>query len=163
MLSAPGDDQEAGLVRIGEFARLSGTSPRTLRYYESLGLLRPAARSPGRFRYYRVRDVHRLRMIQSLQELGLGLDQMGELLSARPEDLPREEFIERVRNALLREQELLAARTRQLAERRRKVERALAKLHDCTDCELIPCRENNFCDPCPVDGKPLPADLGGLF
>ena len=59
------------LIKIGEFARRAGTNLRTLRYYEEIGLLGPAHRSSGGFRYYRPTDVHRLRMVHTLQELRL--------------------------------------------------------------------------------------------
>ena len=57
------------LIKIGDFAELAGTNLRTLRYYEEIGLLAPAARSAGGFRYYRREDLDRLRMVASLQDL----------------------------------------------------------------------------------------------
>ncbi|MEK7861774.1 MAG: MerR family transcriptional regulator, partial [Chloroflexota bacterium] len=53
---------------------------KSLQLYEELGLLTPAARSGGGFRYYRHCDLNRLNMIRSLQELGLHLDRIRELL-----------------------------------------------------------------------------------
>lgn len=67
----------ATLYRIGEAAELVGTSARTLRYYEELGLLRPASHSAGGARRYTEEDVARLRRIRELQEL-LGFD-LGEI------------------------------------------------------------------------------------
>jgi hypothetical protein len=45
--------QARKLLKIGAFAELAGTNLRTLCYYEEVGLLQPAARSSGGFRYYR--------------------------------------------------------------------------------------------------------------
>ena len=59
------------LLKIGDFAKLAGTNLRTLRYYEEIGLLQPASRSTGGFRYYRSEDLDRLRMVTSLKGLGL--------------------------------------------------------------------------------------------
>ena len=40
------------LLRVGEAARRLGVSPRTIKYYEELGLVQPEARAAGRFRLY---------------------------------------------------------------------------------------------------------------
>ena len=50
--------QEPKLHKIGVFAKMAGTNLRTLRYYEEVGLLQPAARSNGGFRYYRDSDLN---------------------------------------------------------------------------------------------------------
>jgi DNA-binding transcriptional MerR regulator len=73
----------AGL-RIGEVAQVVGTTPRTIRYYEEIGLLPPAAeREAGRHRLYSERDVERLRDALRLKELlGVSLDELKELLEA---------------------------------------------------------------------------------
>jgi DNA-binding transcriptional MerR regulator len=67
----------ARLFRIGEVAERAGVSPRTLRYYEELGLLAPAEYSAGGARRYSEDDVARLLRIRELQEL-LGFD-LGEI------------------------------------------------------------------------------------
>jgi DNA-binding transcriptional MerR regulator len=71
-------------LRIGEVARRVGTTPRTIRYYEELGLL-PAGkgRASGKHRLYGERDVERLRDALRLKELlGVSLDELRELLEA---------------------------------------------------------------------------------
>jgi MerR family transcriptional regulator, repressor of the yfmOP operon len=72
-------------LRIGEVARRVGTTPRTIRYYEEIGLL-PAGgeRQAGRHRLYGERDVQRLRDALRLKELlGVSLDELKELLEAQ--------------------------------------------------------------------------------
>lgn len=70
-----------GLLRIGEAAEQAGVSPRTLRYYEELGLLHPARYSTGGARRYAEEDVERLRRIRELQELlGFDLGEIGDIL-----------------------------------------------------------------------------------
>ena len=68
-------------LRIGEVAQLTGTTPRTIRYYEELGLLAPASdRSPGAHRVYEEADVERLRDVLRLRRvLGLSLDELKDL------------------------------------------------------------------------------------
>jgi MerR family transcriptional regulator, repressor of the yfmOP operon len=71
-------------LRIGEVAELTGTTPRTIRYYEEIGLLPGAADRPqGQHRCYTGADVERLREIVRLKELlGLTLEQLSQLLHA---------------------------------------------------------------------------------
>jgi DNA-binding transcriptional MerR regulator len=68
-------------LRIGEVADLTGTTPRTIRYYEELGLLAPTAdREPGAHRVYDESDVERLREVLRLRRvLGLSLEELSEL------------------------------------------------------------------------------------
>ncbi len=71
------------LLRIGEAAAQAGTSSRTLRYYEELGLLHPAGYSDGGARRYTEVDVTRLRRIRELQELlGFDLGEIGDILGS---------------------------------------------------------------------------------
>ena len=70
-------------LRIGEVAELTGTTPRTIRYYEEIGLLAGAERPSGKHRCYSEGDVERLREIVRLKELlGLSLEQLSQLLEA---------------------------------------------------------------------------------
>jgi len=68
-------------LRIGEVAELTGTTPRTIRYYEELGLLAPGAGRPaGAHRAYDEADVERLRELLRLRRvLGLSLEELSEL------------------------------------------------------------------------------------
>jgi DNA-binding transcriptional MerR regulator len=70
-------------LRIGEVAELTGTTPRTIRYYEEIGLLTGAERAHRKHRCYSEADVERLREIVRLRDLlGLSLDQLSQLLEA---------------------------------------------------------------------------------
>jgi DNA-binding transcriptional MerR regulator len=71
-------------LRIGEVAELTGTTPRTIRYYEEIGLLPGASdREQGKHRCYTQADVDRVREIIRLRDLlGLSLEQLSQLLDA---------------------------------------------------------------------------------
>jgi DNA-binding transcriptional MerR regulator len=71
-------------LRIGEVAELTGVTPRTIRYYEEIGLLPgPGDRAQGKHRWYSEADVERVREIIRLRDLlGLSLDQLAVLLEA---------------------------------------------------------------------------------
>jgi MerR family transcriptional regulator, repressor of the yfmOP operon len=71
-------------LRIGEVARLTGTTTRTIRYYEEIGLL-PAAtkRQAGSHRTFAESDVERLQELLRLKDLlGVSLEDLSELVSA---------------------------------------------------------------------------------
>jgi len=71
-------------LRIGEVAELTGSTPRTIRYYEEIGLLPEAAdRVSGKRRLYTEADVDRLRELIRLRELlNLSLDELKQLVES---------------------------------------------------------------------------------
>lgn len=81
------DQQQRGgqvALRIGDVARLVGTTPRTIRYYEEIGLLPvESPRSSGQHRLYTEVEVERLREVMRLKELlGVSLEELKTLLAA---------------------------------------------------------------------------------
>jgi DNA-binding transcriptional MerR regulator len=69
-----------GILRIGDLARRTGTTAPTIRYYEQIGLLRPAARS-GAQRTYDNEDVRRLSFIRRCRDFDFPIDDIRALLS----------------------------------------------------------------------------------
>ena len=70
------------MFRIGEFAQIAQVSGRQLRFYDQLGLLRPAhTDAQTGYRYYSIRQLPKLNSILALKELGLSLEQIGPLLA----------------------------------------------------------------------------------
>jgi DNA-binding transcriptional MerR regulator len=69
------------VFRIGEFSQIARVSGRLLRYYDSIGLLRPQRIDPETgYRYYSAGQLERLNRILALKELGLSLDQVARML-----------------------------------------------------------------------------------
>ncbi len=68
-------------MNIGEAAKASGVTAKMIRYYESTGLLRPAARRDNGYRDYGAIDVHELRFIRRARGLGFDMAEIAELLS----------------------------------------------------------------------------------
>jgi len=151
------------LLKIGAFAKLADTNLRTLRYYEEVGLLKPAARSKGGFRYYRNADLNRIALIRNLQEMGLTLDEVGDLIKDREVHGERAELMSRVQETLRANGELLSSRMEQIQGQIDQVEAARMKLAECEQCEVVPGPHNNHCEPCEKTGKCLPELLSGLF
>ncbi|CAM3842358.1 DNA-binding transcriptional MerR regulator [Kerstersia gyiorum] len=74
------------LLQIGELAQRAGVSHRTIHYYERIGLLRPAEREGVGYRYYDEQAVQRLEKIAALKNLGLSLDEIGQVIELYFED-----------------------------------------------------------------------------
>ncbi len=72
-------EPEEETIRIGDLARRTGLTVRTLRYYEEFGLLESVKRVEGGVRVYTKEDERRLRFVQRLKVLGLTLQEMLEL------------------------------------------------------------------------------------
>jgi len=69
-----------GHLAIGKLGRLTDTKVETIRYYESIGLLAPPARTAGNYRAYGPGHLNRLSFIRRSRDLGFSLDQVRELL-----------------------------------------------------------------------------------
>jgi MerR family transcriptional regulator, repressor of the yfmOP operon len=109
-------------LRIGELAELTGTTPRTIRYYEEIGLL-PASeeREQGKRRLYADSDVERLQELIRLRDLlNLSLDELSQLVAA-----------EAARAEIRRE----FAETEDADTRRELLEQAME--HICTQLQLV--------------------------
>ncbi|HEY6397939.1 MAG TPA: MerR family transcriptional regulator [Solirubrobacteraceae bacterium] len=116
-------------LRIGEVAELTGTTPRTIRYYEEIGLLPGSSeRLQGEHRCFTESDVERVREILRLRDLlGLSLDQLSTLLEA-----------ETARAELRREY----AETEDPVERQRILDQALGHIE--TQLELVRARRGEL-------------------
>ncbi|GAA2095125.1 MULTISPECIES: MerR family transcriptional regulator [Brevibacterium] len=68
-------------MHIGEMAERSGLSSRTLRHYESIGLIPPTGRTEGGYRLYSEDDLRRLMTIRRMKALSFSTAEMGELLT----------------------------------------------------------------------------------
>lgn len=71
--SPDGVEDEIELLQVGDLARITGKTVRAIHLYEELGLLKPHARSKGRYRLFSRDSVTRVRWIGKLQSLGLSL------------------------------------------------------------------------------------------
>jgi MerR family transcriptional regulator, repressor of the yfmOP operon len=124
-------------LRIGEVAELTGTTPRTIRYWEELGLLNPGSeREEGKHRTYTDADVQRVSEIVRLRNLlGLSLEQLSTLLEAESarahlrqelqsthSPAERRRIFEQLLGHISRQRELVQGRQRELDELARELE-----------------------------------------
>jgi len=70
-------------MKILEFAQLTGLSTKTIRYYESIGILSAPRRAPNGYREYSEQDLERARFVAGIRSLDLSLDEIEEILAMR--------------------------------------------------------------------------------
>jgi len=122
------------LLRIHEVGAALGLTTRTLRYYEELGLLKPAARSEGDYRLYDEDDLERLRFIKGLRDdAGFSLAEIGQLLEddearARNRDRFRTTQDPAERRAII--DDALARVERQVSSLRSKMDRLAGMIEE---------------------------------
>ncbi len=137
--------------RIGELARKCKVTVRTIRYYESLGLLKTNHRSDGGQRYYTDADVVYLNRIAELKALDFTLSEIRTIILMGSEDATGEKR----RNELLRQyrSKLSEALERQAAIERRVTDlswhiQQLETNDDFQQCPGLMCKSCTFKDRC---------------
>ncbi|TQS44088.1 MerR family transcriptional regulator [Cryptosporangium phraense] len=102
-------------MRIGELASLVGVTTRAVRHYHRIGLLAEPVRQPNGYREYSLRDAVELARIRRLSELGLSLDEVGDVLA---EDAGRDlvDVLEELDADLARQEEAIRQRRARLAQ-----------------------------------------------
>jgi DNA-binding transcriptional MerR regulator len=139
------------LMQIGDLARETGKTVRAIHLYEELGLLRPAARSKGRFRLYGRESLVRIRWIGRLQDMGFSLGDI--------QTVVREwERLESAPGAMRRMREVYARKVEETREQMRRLEALEHELHaslkyldTCDVCD--PQRLLSACECCDLHDK----------
>lgn len=125
-------------MTIGRLGRQLGVNPRTIRYYERVGLLPAPERTGAGYRLYGPADAERLRFIKSAQRLGLSLGEIGEVLAFRERGQQPCRYVASVVDQRLGE---VNRRLREL----RTFKRELTELRDRMRAEGSADREGPYC------------------
>ncbi|MBI9094825.1 MAG: MerR family transcriptional regulator [Sphaerochaeta sp.] len=134
--------------RIGELARKAGVTARTVRYYESLGLLKTQDRQEGGQRYYTDEDLVYLNRILQLKRYGLCLDEIAEIIRLGNEDTTgqkrRLELLKQYRKLLSRELQHLKDVKALIEDLSWHVEQLESVDHDFQQCPGTACERCEF-------------------
>lgn len=122
-------------LSTGDLARRTGTTLRTVRFYEEAGLLEPSAVGKGGRRLYTEGDLARLALIADLRELDLSLDEIRELLQVRAGCGTAPELAERFGGILQEQLDRTRKRLQALNRLRDEFSAALRTLGFCKACE----------------------------
>lgn len=68
-------------MNIGEAARASGVTPKMIRYYDEIGLIKPAGRTGSNYRAYAEKEINELRFVKRARSLGFSMAEITQLLS----------------------------------------------------------------------------------
>lgn len=145
-----GNDRGTGgrLMRIGDLAKKAGTTMRTIRYYEQLGLIAPVARTKGGFRLYQEDEVRKLRVIKNLQHLDTPLAQVKEFFDERQHGRIASEVAPGIASLLQRQLEEMDGRIAQYQAMQASLRETIEILQCCSECSLEP--GPDVCSRCPV-------------
>ena len=116
------------MMRIGELARKTGLNPKTIRYYEGIGLLPPAPRTPSGYREYVTEDLERLEFIRSAQVLGIALQEIREVLAFRDRGAYPCPYVLTLIDTKMKEIESRITGLRMLADHLRWLQKAAASI-----------------------------------
>lgn len=125
-------------LTIGRLAKRLSLNPRTIRFYEQVGVLPEPARSDAGYRLYTSQDEDRLRFVRSAQAIGLTLGEIKEILAFRDRGERPCGYVEEVLEARLAE---INQRMREL----RTLKRELIALRERMRADGPPSREGAFC------------------
>jgi MerR family Zn(II)-responsive transcriptional regulator of zntA len=147
---------ETSFMRVGDIAKRAGVSPRTVRYYEELGLLTSSGRSRGGFRLYTQKDLDRLRAIEGLKLLGVPLASIQEIFRLRCESPTGADSAPALTGWLTAQMARLDILLDTYQAMKKDMQRTLTILESCAVCDKKPCPETCFVCPyvCEADEVP---------
>ena len=151
------------LHKIGQVGKRARITLRTIRYYEELGLIKPAVRTPGGFRLYTDESIRRLRFIQGLKLLDFPLSKIREMFKIRERAQSGDEASHRIMR-LLRSQRQEALRKKGQYERMlQEIHGAMELVRECYGCETKPSYE--ACSSCEIiaDRGEIPLPLRAIL
>lgn len=148
------------MLKIGELAEELGTTPRTIRLYEELGLIVPE-RTCGGTRLYRKKDAKRMAIVLRLARLGMELGDVQRLAQIREQCGSGAEAVAKVLPLLDELRGWIGSTRSELESLERDLERAEMLIRQCSQCPNRPNRRD--CPQCPVDRNVDLTDLARLI
>lgn len=136
---------EEQCYRIGELAKLTGLTTRTLRYYEELELIQ-SERSQGGQRLFDSRCPTRLSIIESLKLAGFSLLEIRQILRGWKESTEGKEAAEKLLSILQTKHEEVTRTVTALNNLKRQIESSITMLSNCACCSEKPA--STLCDDC---------------
>lgn len=144
------------LLSIGELSKVTGVHIKSLRYYDSLGILTPAFVDPDSgYRYYSFYQTALVYAIQLCVELNIPLKQFSEYVNASAPTISYTNLIQQGQTILAKKIETMQKRLERLQVMQSEIERAEVSYHSMEpqkymlperNCWLVPYEGNQFCD-----------------
>jgi DNA-binding transcriptional MerR regulator len=134
------------LLQVGDLARETGKTVRAIHLYEELDLLKPVARSKGRYRLYGADALVRVRWIGKLQEMGFSLSDIQTIVRDWEESGSAPRAMVKMREVYKKKLDETREHLRRLRALEGEIERSLDYLDTCDVCE--PSRLLSACNDC---------------
>lgn len=156
------------LLQVGELAKAAGKTVRAIHHYEEIGLLKPDARSKGRFRLYDPAAVTRVRWISKLHDLGMSLSQIQAVVAAWESAPTAAQAMSQVRGMYRKRLEETRAQLARLHALETELEASIDYLDTCDACDpnvlasVLPRRDEEpaaACDACQRREREAEPDL----
>jgi MerR family copper efflux transcriptional regulator len=144
--SASGALTENDHLQVGDLARETGKTVRAIHLYEELGLLKPAARSKGRYRLYTSDALVRIRWIGKLQEMGFSLPEIQQIVRDWEDGGTAPNAMRKMREVYSKKLEETRAHLERLQTLEREIVSSIQYLDTCDVCD--PERLLGFCKAC---------------
>lgn len=151
---------ETELKKIGDVAKLLGTTPRTLRFYEEEGLV-SAHRTPKGTRLYSDGDIARFRAILHLSSSGISINFINQLATARSAYDTGANSSQQVQSILDELMLQVEAQMEALQQLKSELLFAGEAVNGCTDCDNPPTRKG--CPSCPIHQNLAVSDMLNLI
>jgi len=148
MATAEGNGNNGRFMRIGDLAKKAGTTMRTIRYYEQLGLIEPAARTRGGFRLYEEDELRKLRLIKTLQLVDTPLAQVKAFFDQRRRGRVASDIAAGISDLLALQLREVEQRIAQFRAMEISLRETIEILRCCSECSLEP--GPAVCPHCPV-------------
>ena len=139
-------EREEELMQVGDLARVSGKTVRAIHLYEELELLKPTARSKGRYRLYTKDALVRIRWIVKLQDMGFTLTDIQTVLREWEQSSSAPRAMVQMREVYRKKLAETAAELTKMQALKRELEASLVYLDTCEVCD--PDRMLSACKAC---------------
>lgn len=153
-----GEDER--LLQVGDLAKATGKTVRAIHHYEDVGLLKPHARSKGRYRLYDPSALVRIRWIGKLHDLGLSLAQIQAIVDAWETSTSTPRAMSEIRAVYQQKLSDTREQIAHLVALERELEASVAYLDACGTCdpeELV-----KACACCHVQDRQQPDLVAGI-
>ena len=136
------------LMQIGDLAAKAGVTPRTIRYYEELGIVEPEERTGGGFRLYSESQLRRLQIVQSLKDLGFELERIRQFFNLKNCSESGGGLASALVDHLVEQERQIDARIRQYTLMKERNQKAIEVLNGCLRCTVKVCERD--CHQCEI-------------
>ena len=150
------------LMRVGQLAKATGKTVRTMHLYEELGLLRPVERSVGGFRLYSPEAKERISWISKLQSMGFALGEIQEFLRNWEASASAPAAMERVRAVFTQKLAETRLTLGRLQELERDLSQSLTYLETCRTCAPVHTHQDCHCCSVHPEDSPAPPLVAGI-